>query len=39
MKHGLPECVSIAVGVDLLLMAIIGLEDIRDVLTFPIGRA
>ncbi|MFB3116579.1 MAG: amino acid--tRNA ligase-related protein [Gammaproteobacteria bacterium] len=39
LKHGLPECAGIAVGVDQLLMSIIGSEDIRDVLTFPIGRA
>ncbi|MEE8233711.1 MAG: EF-P lysine aminoacylase EpmA [Gammaproteobacteria bacterium] len=39
LKHGLPECAGIAVGVDRLLMAIIGSEDIHDVLTFPIGRA
>jgi len=39
LKHGLPECAGIAAVVDRLSMAIIGSEDIRDVLTFPIGRA
>lgn len=39
MKYGLPSCAGIAVGIDRLLMAITGIDDIREVLTFPIERA
>jgi lysyl-tRNA synthetase class 2 len=39
LKHGLPESAGIAMGLDRLLMAIIGSDDIRDVLSFPIARA
>ncbi len=39
LKHGLPSCAGIAVGIDRLLMAMTGIDDIREVLTFPIDRA
>lgn len=39
LKHGLPDCAGVAVGIDRLLMAMTGIKDIREVLTFPIERA
>lgn len=39
LKHGLPKCAGVAVGIDRLLMVITESQDIRDVLTFPIERA
>ena len=39
LKHGLPDCAGVAVGIDRLLMALTGVNDIREVLTFPIERA
>ena len=39
LKHGLPSCAGIAIGIDRLLMTMTGIEDIREVLTFPIERA
>ena len=39
LKHGLPSCAGIAVGIDRLLMAMTGIDDIQEVLTFPIERA
>ena len=39
LKHGLPECAGVAVGIDRLLMAMTGSKDIREVLGFPIERA
>ena len=39
LKHGLPDCAGIAVGIDRLLMAMTGIKDIRKVLGFPIERA
>jgi len=39
LKKDLPDCAGVAVGVDRLLMVITGVEDIREVLTFPIDRA
>ena len=39
LKHGLPSCAGIAVGIDRLLMAMTSIDDIREVLTFPIERA
>ncbi|MCK5498905.1 MAG: hypothetical protein KAI77_06870, partial [Gammaproteobacteria bacterium] len=39
LKHGLPDCAGVAVGIDRLLMAMTGTKDIREVLGFPIERA
>ena len=39
LKKGLPDCAGVAVGIDRLIMVITGVEDIREVLTFPIERA
>lgn len=39
LKHGLPPCSGVAMGLDRLLMAQLGVDDIRTLLTFPIERA
>ena len=39
LKHGLPECAGVAIGLDRLLMALTGAEHINDVLAFPFDRA
>ncbi|MCR9202622.1 MAG: EF-P lysine aminoacylase EpmA [Planctomycetaceae bacterium] len=39
MRHGLPVCSGVALGVDRLLMAILQTPSISDVIAFPIGRA
>lgn len=39
LNAGLPECSGVAVGVDRLLMAILGVDHIDMVLTFPFDRA
>ncbi len=39
LAHGLPACAGVAVGVDRLLMALTGVDDIRQVLAFPVERA
>jgi elongation factor P--beta-lysine ligase len=39
LKQGLPDCAGVAVGIDRLLMAITGIKDIREILTFPIENA
>ena len=39
MERGLPECSGVALGVERLLMAMSGSEDIRDVLAFPFADA
>jgi len=39
MRHGLPKCTGVALGVDRLLMACLGLGQIDSVLTFPADRA
>jgi lysyl-tRNA synthetase class 2 len=39
LEHGLPECAGVAIGVDRLLMAIVGAESISEVTVFPRSRA
>jgi len=39
LRHGLPECSGVALGVDRLLMSILKLERIGSVLTFDAERA
>jgi lysyl-tRNA synthetase class 2 len=38
LAHGLPGCAGVALGVDRLLMAMLGTERIADVLAFDFGR-
>ncbi len=39
LKHGLPECSGIALGLDRLLMVLTGKSSIDQVLSFPVARA
>jgi len=39
LDHGLPPCAGVALGIDRLLMAMIGAQGIADVLSFPFDRA
>lgn len=39
LAHGLPDCAGVALGIDRLLMAMLGTERIADVLAFDYGRA
>jgi lysyl-tRNA synthetase class 2 len=39
LEHGLPDCAGVAVGVDRLLMAMLGTDRIADVLAFDFARA
>ena len=39
VESGLPACAGVALGVDRLLMAMLGSDRIADVLTFPFDRA
>lgn len=39
LEHGLPECAGVALGFDRLVGLEAGIEDIRRVMAFPIGRA
>lgn len=39
LKHGLPDCSGVAIGLDRLLMIISGVTTIDEVLAFPIARA
>jgi len=39
LRHGLPGCAGVALGVDRLLMAMLGVDRIADVLAFPFERA
>lgn len=39
LKHGLPDCAGVALGVDRLLMAVVGAASISDVLAFASSNA
>jgi len=39
MKQGLPPCSGVALGVERTLQALLGMESIAEVMTFPIDRA
>jgi lysyl-tRNA synthetase class 2 len=39
LGHGLAPCAGVAIGVDRLLMLKKGVNDIRDVISFPVDRA
>lgn len=39
LGHGLPQCAGVALGVDRLLMAMLGTDRIADVLAFDFARA
>lgn len=39
LQTGLPSCAGVAMGMDRLLMAMLGTRDIADVLAFPFARA
>ena len=39
LAHGLPDCAGVALGVDRLLMAMLGTDRIADVLAFDFARA
>lgn len=38
LQHGIPACAGAAVGIDRLIMALLGLHDISLVQSFPAGR-
>lgn len=39
LAHGMPDCAGVAMGVDRLLMLMLGVANIADVLAFDFGRA
>ncbi|MFT3792158.1 MAG: EF-P lysine aminoacylase EpmA [Rudaea sp.] len=39
LEHGMPDCAGVALGVERLLMAMLGSDDIRDVLAFAFAEA
>lgn len=39
LSHGLPDCAGVALGLDRLLMVMLGVERLADVLAFPLDRA
>ena len=39
LKHGLPDCAGVAIGLERLIMVLTGTDNISDVMTFPFDRA
>ncbi len=39
MQHGIPACAGVALGVDRLLLALLGADKMDDALAFPFARA
>ncbi|MFJ1230756.1 elongation factor P--(R)-beta-lysine ligase [Yersinia proxima] len=39
LKHGLPDCSGVALGVDRLVMLVLGAEKLSDVIAFPVNIA
>ena len=39
LAAGMPDCAGVALGVERLLMAMLGTDDIREVLAFPFAKA
>lgn len=39
LRSGMPECSGVALGVDRLLMVLLGADSIEQVLSFPVSRA
>lgn len=39
LEHGLPDCAGVALGIERLLMAMTGSDNIADVLAFPFAEA
>lgn len=39
LEHGLPECSGVALGIDRLIMAVVGADKIEQVLSFTINNA
>lgn len=39
IRHGLPDCAGVAVGIDRLIMLALGKTNISEVIAFPVGRA
>ena len=39
LQSGMPDCAGVALGVERLLMALLGTDRIGDVLAFDFGRA
>ncbi|CZF84229.1 Elongation factor P--(R)-beta-lysine ligase [Grimontia celer] len=39
IRHGLPDCAGVALGIDRLIMLALGKTHIDEVIAFPVGRA
>lgn len=39
IRHGLPDCAGVALGIDRLIMLALGKDHIDEVIAFPVGRA